>query len=519
MEDPFLALFSAKPELDFYTRENLKKRILNHVSAEATEIRNADLLDRKIAGEEIPNSNGLIDFLASIAQTILELPRTLPRLAWREEARQNFQKSKPHFQLFSFLRQATAAAMLFVIVGVVSLTYFVAPTRTAVAQLSVESGTVQLRVADSNFFQNIEKMATIRLGDTIRVDADSTAQLAFYDDSKLHLAEETEMSITDFKPDFVSRGDSAVRVALLAGGIEADVEKNAAFEIETATSNVEATRAKFSVAIDPTTGSTKIKTDEEMVAVSSHQNSEMVALLAGESVIFAGEKEFSTPLIAAEAVFELPALEKLKTKIDLIKIRNFDALIAAQNDEDEVAHKILTTAEDSLTSLLFACDLTPTEGGKFSALEIFIRKNYPEGATREAVLQNLNQTVIVGKILNYYFVAPQKLRGVPAFEILARDRYAPTGQLRNLFATLRAGELAQTEIQPLVSELADKLTLELASGSDENKISVLLASMQNEPIFLPALRKLSEILPTTIRELVDVKIQQLEERVREYTDG
>ncbi len=519
-------LFSVKPEFDLNMQKNVKKRILNHILAEREEIKNAEILDRKITGKRVKSSAGALDFLAAIAEAFFSLPKVLPQISWRKKTRENFESR--HFpSFFGILRQATAFAILFVVIGGIALTSFVSQTRTAVAQLSVESGVVKIREAKSTFFKEVGEVTTIRLGDTIRVGIDSTAELAFYDASKLFLTAETEVSITAFDPDFISRESSGVTVALLSGSLDAEVAKeNSSFEVETPTGSVEAQNAKFSVAVDSETGSTKIQTSEDVIAVKSSKNLEAVALVAGESVVFPKEEvllaEFEVEA-EAETAIELPPLGKLQTEIEFVKIRSFDALIASQNEDDSIARKIRASVEEKLDLLLFESGILEVEGGELEALGIFLHKNYPEGPSRKIVLKNLRQIAEVGEILNYYFVAPQKLRGAPAFEILAKEKYVPTGRLRNLFAALRAGELAHIEIQPLVEKLSDELAIELAgslSGGDSKKLaSELLAGMQEQPIFLSALEKLEPIVPNTVRDLISAKILQLEEVIQKYAGG
>ncbi|MFH1546226.1 MAG: FecR domain-containing protein [Patescibacteria group bacterium] len=465
-----------------------------------------------------------MDFLAAIAEAFLNLPKVLPQISCRKKIRENFESYRfPSF--FGILRQTTAFAMLVIVVGGIALTSFISQTRTAVAQLSVESGVVKIREAKSAFFTEVEKSATIRLGDTIRVGIDSTAELAFYDASKLFLTAETEVSITAFDPDFISRENSGVTVALLSGSLDAEVAKeNSSFEVETSTGSVEAQNAKFSVSVNSATGSTKIQTSEDVVAVKSSKNSEAVALVAGESVVFEEEEIlFAEAEDKDEKAVELPLLKELQTDLEFAKIRSFDALIASQNGDDSIARKIRASVKDSLDSMLLESGISKVEGGEVEALGIFIRKNYLDGPTRELALKNLDQISATSEILNYYLVAPQKLRGIPAFEILARERYVPTGRLRNLFAALLAGELAHAEIKPLVKKLAENLTVEIAknlSGRDSEKsVSELLAGLQDQPIFLPVLEKLEPIVPSATRSLVSDKIDRLEERVREYAGG
>ncbi|MCK5472332.1 hypothetical protein KAI54_04055, partial [Candidatus Gracilibacteria bacterium] len=276
--------------------------------------------------------------------------------------------------------------------------------------------------------------------------------------------------------------------------------------------------------VNSATGSTKIQTSEDVVAVKSSKNSEAVALVAGETVTFFEDEVLLAKKVEEdEKVVELPPLKELQTGIEFIKIRSFDALIASQNGNDSIARKIRVSVKDSLDLMLLRSGVSKVEGGEVDALGIFIRKNYLDGPTRQLALKNLNQISVTGEILNYYLIAPQKLRGVPAFEILAKEKYIPTGQLRNLFATLRMDELAHAEIKPLVKKLVGELTIEIAkniSGRDSRKlVGELLAGMLEQPIFLPALEKLEPIVPSTTRNLVSDKINRLEELIQKYAGG
>ncbi|MCF7845931.1 MAG: FecR family protein [Candidatus Peribacteraceae bacterium] len=505
------------PEVDAATHANLKKRILNRIVAESEEFRNAEILDKKLSGKKI-KSSGWLDFLASIAEAILNLPKVLPHRGWRSSVREGFKPSRaPRF--FGFLRQATAFTVLLIFAGGITLTTFISQTQTAAAQLSVSSGVVKIRAADSTFFEDVNKIATVRLGDTIRVEANSTAELSFYDASRMFLTSSTEVAITEFKPNFISRENSSLKVALLSGSVDAEVAKaDSSFSVETPTGSVEATSAKFSVAVNPQTGSTKIQASEDTVAVKSTKNPESVALVAGESVVFADE-----PIIAVEEVAELPSLGKVQTDLELVKIWSFDALIAAQGGDNVIAKKTLASNRDKLAALIVAGGSDLMDGGELEALNIFIRKNYPDGPGRDIALQNLQQIGDVEEILGYYFVAPQKLRGVPEFEIIARDDYTPPGRLRNLFAVLRAGELAHPEVAPLVGNLSDKLITGLAadlqSADAAKQVDELLAAMGSQPIFKPVTQKLQALLDPGFTESITQATAAMEVRLSQYIGG
>ena len=504
-----------RPELEISARENLKKRILNRISAEKIENNSAEILDKKLAGEKIP-ALGWLDRLAALAEMLLDLPRVRPRRNWRESTRENFEPGdRRHF--FGILRQATAFALLLVVGGGVILTSFVSQTRTAVAQLSVESGIVKIRTAESPFFEKIQKSATIRLGDTVRVENNSTAALNFFDASKMRVTENSEIAITEFSPDFISRENSAVKVAVLAGSVETIVAKEAgnSFEVETSTGSVEAQNATFSVAIDPTDGSTKIETTEEMVAVRSLESSTAVALTAGESVVFAEAEIVALAEISPEIIPEFvpPAIADVRTKSEFIKIRFFDSLIAAEDEDIELAKKIRTDAKTTIAELAESFGVVD---GDLDALALFVRKNYSDDELRSQILADIGQATTLGEILNYYFLAPRKLRGVPEFEILARDGYFPLARVRNLVAVLRAGELAHIEVRPLAADLIAEFIVDLSTDLSAQKALDFIATTKNQPIFLPVLRGLLSNADESTTIILQNTIAEMEATISEY---
>ncbi|MFH1375376.1 MAG: FecR domain-containing protein [Patescibacteria group bacterium] len=525
LEKLFLTVLGRLPELDQEAQENIKKRVLNHIVAEARLYENAEKLDRKIAKRErVISPSGVLDWLAAIAQALAQLPKVLPKVAWRERVRNHFAAwRRPVFLLF--LRRAVAFTILFIVLIGTAGTAFVyemQEARAEVARVAVESGVVKIREANQTFFRSIEEETTVRVGDTVRVEEDSTASMVFFDASEMWLTGGTEVAIAGFNLALRGMEKSGVQVALLAGSVETTVAKDAndpAFEIATSTGSVEAQNAKFSVKIDPETGATKVQTEEDIVAVKSIKSNEAVPLVAGETVVFASEKVLAAEVAAAEET-ELPQIGKLQTGTDIIQIRMFDALIAAQEGSSKTAQKIKNTTQEQLTLLLIECGMTDPGTDRIEVLELFLRNNYPEGPTRDVVSKHLARAATVEKILNYYFFDPAFLRGRPEFEILAASSYTPPGRLRNLFATLRAGQLAHREVQPIISELMEALTVELAGDllgrETEQRVSELLSGMQAQPIYLPALQKLQPIIPSKARYLVDNKIVELVAGVSAY---
>jgi len=522
-ESKFERIFAQKffiPTIEVSVRDNLKKRILNRIQAEKSEKNSAEVLDKRLAGKKV-ESFGWLDRLAALAEMLLDLPRIRPRQSWQKVTREDFEvaNSRPYF--FGILRQATAFALLLFVGGGIILTSFISQTRTAVAQLSVESGIVKIRTAKSPFFEVIQNSATIRLGDTIRVESNSTAALNFFDASEMRLTENSEISITEFSPDYISREKSGVKVAVLAGSVETTVSKEDgnSFEVETSTGSVEAQKARFSVAINPTDGSTKIETSEEMVAVRSFENTEAVALVAGESVTFADnlpEVESVVTAVTEDEIipeFILPVIEDIQIKIEFIKIRFFDSLVAAEDDEIELAKKIRADTKNSIAEIATFCNIADSD---LDAIALFVRKNYSENEMRARILTDVSQAKILGEILNYYFVAPQKLRGVPEFEILIRDRYLPLARVRNLFSVLRAGQLAHTEVQPLVDSLLVEFIADLSIDLNEQKALDFVATTKNQPIFLPVLRQLIEFADESTKIIFENTITEMEKRINGY---
>ncbi|MCF7836407.1 FecR domain-containing protein [Candidatus Gracilibacteria bacterium] len=522
-ETRFGQLFT-KPELDLETQSNLKKRLLNQIYTELREDFEAQTLDRQIAGKKIKATGGMLDFLASVVEALLNLPKVLPERMWQTRTRENFEGRAPR-RFFIVLRQATAFAMLLIVGGGITLTSFITQTQTAVAQLAVSSGVVQVREAQSTFFEEVAGFATIRLGDTIRVGVNSTADLSFYDASKMHLTASTEVSITEFSPNYISREKSGVKVAVLSGSVNAEVaaKEDSSFQVETSTGSVEAQNAKFSVAINPQTGSTKIQSSEDsedVVAVKSSKNSESVALIAGEAVIFADPASEMLVSKNASGEIELPSITKIASEAEFIKIRSFDALVSAQDGDVAIANKIRAGIEEKLDSLLIASGVAEIHGGGMEALQIFVSKNYLVGEQRAATLANLQQAGEINQILNYYFVSPRFLKGVPEFEILANSSFTPSGKLRNLFAVLRAKQLAHTEIHATIDTLAARLTLELAENLRRQNLTAELAQilqrMENQPIFLSVLTNLQSLIPIQDSAVVEKEIQTLEQRIQKY---
>lgn len=525
LEKLFLMALGRLPELPPDAQENMKKRVLNHITAEARLYEDAEKLDRKIAKKErVISPSGVLDWLAAIAQALAQLPKVLPKVAWRERVRDRFAAWRsPAFLLF--LRKVVAFAILIIVfVGVAgtAFVYEMQEARAEVARVAVESGVVKIREASGTFFRSVEGEATVRVGDTIRVEEDSTARMIFFDASEMWLTADTEIAIADFNLAFRGMERSGVQVALLAGSVETTVAKDVndpVFEIATSTGSVEAQNAKFSVKIDPETGATKVQTEEDTVAVKSIKSNESVSLVAGETVVFASEKVLAAEIVAA-AETELLPLGRLQTGTDIIQIRMFDALIAAQDGNSKTAQKIKNTAQEQLALLLVECGMADPGTDRVEVLELFLRNNYPEGPPRDIVSKYLARAATVEKVLNYYFADLALLRGRPEFEILADSGYTPPGRLRNLFATLRAGQLAHQEVQPIISELMEALTVELAGDllgrETEQRVSELLSGMQAQPIYLPALQKLQPIIPSKARYLVDNKIVELVAGVSAY---
>jgi hypothetical protein len=453
--------------------------------------------------------------------------RLLNQIAAQKEAARFDKAMRPHknrFGLFPATVQKTVASfILLLVVGGISLTvslYRDSTANTKIAWVSTESGVVKILPAGGDFFQTITGEVAVRLGDTIRVDKDSIASLRFWDASKMRLTPETEVAITNFQLDTLENEKSTVRVALLAGSVDTVVNRektSPAFEIATPSGNVAAKKAKFSVSLDKQTGKVEVATSESSVAVTpaspSNDSGETVALVAGQTAVFSDDKV----LVAATdegdaevATFTPPAFNKILTETDFIQIHLFDALAAAQKGDTWVAQKIEAGVAEDLAQILKEFGVVKT-ADQITTLISLVEKHYPNNPKLAAATANLGRANSVAQILNYYFIQPSLLRGIPEFELLAKSNYQPPAQLQNLFALLKARQLASRAIQPTIETLTTELISELAAGNFEK----LVAEM-DQPVYLFALRELAPLLPEEKQAVVTGKITELEAQVAEY---
>lgn len=476
----------ASVSIDSTTRGNIKKRLLNQIKSQQEDAR----------------------FEKRMQPRRLRLPSLLT---------------------FAALKKTVASLILALVVGGISFTislYGDSAAQTKVAWVSAESGEVKILSAGGEFFQTISGEVAVKLGDTIRVGKDSVASLRFWDASKMRLTPETELAITSFQLDSLENEKSAVRVALLSGSVDTVVNRektSPAFEIATPSGSVAAKKAKFSVSLDKQTGKVEVATSESSVAVTSSakqpdNKNETVALVAGQTAVFSDDKVFvaATDENSEEvaATFTPPAFSKVLTATDFVQIHFFDALSAAQKGDTWIAKQIEAGVEDDLAAILKEFGVTKT-ANQLTTLVGLLEKYYAENPKLPALLANLNRADSVAQILNYYFIKPSLLRGIPEFELLAKSNYQPPADLQNLFALLKAKQLASRAIQPTVVTLTTELLSEIALSAN---FSQLVGEM-NQPVYLFTLRELAPLVAAEKQALVISQITELEAQVAKYIGG
>jgi len=472
----------ASVSIDSVTRANIKKRLLNQIKAQKEDAR----------------------FEKQMQPRRLRLPSLLT--------------------FATFKKTVASLILLLVVVGIsftVSL-YGNSAAETKVAWVSAESGEVKILPAGGEFFHTITGEVAVKLGDTIRVSKDSVASLRFWDASKMRLTPETEVAITSFELDNLQNEKSAVRVALLSGSVDTVVNRektSPAFEIATPSGSVAAKKAKFSVSLDKQTGKVEVATSESSVAVTSstgdNTKNETVALVAGQTAVFSDDKVLvaATDEKTEDAVvaFTPPAFSKVLTATDFVQIHFFDALSAAQKGDTWIAKQIEAGIEEDLAGILKEFGVTKT-ANQITALISLLEKNYAENPKLPALTANLTRANSVAQILNYYFIKPNLLRGIPEFELLAKSNYQPPAELQNLFALLKAKQLASRAIQPTVTTLTSELLSELALSADFTK----LVGEMNQPVYLFALRELTLLVAVEKQALVATRITELEAQIEKY---
>jgi hypothetical protein len=419
---------------------------------------------------------------------------------------------------FISLRQAVALATLLVVVFGIALTSFLSQIQTTLAEevgrLEIQLGTVKVRSADQPFFAEVFDGSVVHVGDTIRVEAGSEAVLAFLDKSQIQISPETELAITDFHLDVVDVGKSTVKVALVAGTLEATVAKelaDAAFAIETPSGVVEAQKAQFAVVVDAR-GATTVTANESGVAFTpSLAGSEPTLIAEGQAGVSSGN---AVQLSQAEEAAQILPIAELANLTDIWQIRTFDALIAAQGSSMSEARGILEMINTGLRMELKRLAVVDTPDDLLTALALAIEENYLEIPERAAALTDLALADQTLTVLNYYFVAPEQRVGVPEIAMVREARYQPSAELKKLFAVLSARNLAAKSSEVLVTELvrvvAQNYGRSLARADAENYTKKLLADMAAQPIYLPALREMRLTAPASVRYLLDRKIVELE---------
>jgi len=526
-------LFARRPvrrdRLDISRRQagDLKKKLLAQIEPR-DEQDHAFLLDKKIRTKPSARPVDMMDWLAVVAFELTLLPKVLPHVAWYEAARARLARARQLPQLF-LLRRATAfVAFLVVTLGVagVSLMSSSSATLAGVAVLDITDGIVKVRAADATFFVTVSDGSQIRVGDTIRVEQNGAASLAFADLSEMHLAEGTEITITDSEPvsamPIIRDDESSTRVALMSGSVETEVTQSdtaVSFEIETSTGLIQANKSKFAVSIDTQTGATEVITSEDTVAVRNMTETTSTELLAGERAVLGG---------TAVIVDEAPAaagtdIVQLATQIDILTTRSFDALVLAQHSQSKTAKKAMQMIHAELAQLSRSLSIEFVAGQEAAALRIWLVSAFAGADELPAMTANLSLISQLETITNHYLVDPTLRRGAPEFDIATRDRYRPTPELRKLHAALSARNLAALDIQPAVSQLIDTVIAayrrDILDRDSEAWLTGLLAGMDQQPLYLPAMQPLAAELPIAHQDMIQPEEVAMQERLSGYIGG
>lgn len=444
-----------------------------------------------------------------------------------ESFAQKISPERTFYSVFSRFQKVAASLVLIAMTMGIGLTFFLFSPKSSYAEvgkISVETGQVKIRSAEGSFYQPIEKEAIVRVGDNIRVEKNSLALLSLRDTSKIKLSEETELEIKSFQANGTELKQSDVKVTLLSGSVETIVQKNenAALQIQTASGTVQAQNAKFSVTIDPETGKTEVATTEDQVDVTSVNNSQSQSLVAGQTATISEVTDTVAVTDSPSTVVTepaLPNLENIKLKIDLAKIRSFDALIAAQKGEIENAKKIQALVQNELQQLDKELGAEQIETNEATALRLLVQQFFVESTDRQTCLADLSKIEYIEEILSYYYISPNLLYGLPEFELLPKN-YKPKPALRSLYATLKVYQLARIEeVRPYADKLLNVLVTESASIIIAGDVSPLTESFLaniDQPIYLAALRTLAAQIPEAGQALIQQKITELEGRVQKY---
>ena len=504
------------PDLGFDVQKKLKRKIFRKIAPSLLIENRAKLLDRKISGKEkIKMPAELLDWLVVIASSLYNLPKVVPRVAWRERVRSRFISLRVPF--WKTLRQSATFAVLFVMVMGIVFTFVspADPVFAEVARLSVEKGVAHQRSVGEESFSIVVGEASVRLGDTIRLELDSSARLSFLDKSEIELTSETELSIIEFQQYENETEKNKVKVNVVSGSVL--VNATSAFEIETPTGSIEANKAEFSVEINQESGAAIVQANKETVAIKSlNDGQEMFALEAGQTATMSSSQVLLAETVVQPQNLELPKIEELLTKIDIIQIRSFDTLIIAQSGEVNIAQKNQALLREELKGILSSLTLTEVEINSMEALELLLRENYLESPQLSEIFSYLTKIKRVESILNYYLAGTELLRGLPEFELLPSN-YRPPTRFRNIFAVLRVRQLAYEEARSFAKELTSILINDLIASIQAGNNQELLKEIQegmNEPIYLSSLEKIQESVP-----LLDEQLSQLINKLKKEIEA
>lgn len=512
-------LRAARVDISKSTKEHIKRQLFVRIGLVSA--KQAQSLERRIK-RPTNQPNELIDFLAYIAMALRQLPKVLPRVVFKEHVRDRLTALRFRFWI-PRLRRVSAFAVVVLLLMSVVLVSFVSQTQTTlaeVARLDVQSGSVKIRPANEKFFTIANDGMSMYVGDTLRVESDSGAELAFLDHSTLRLAADTEIEITAFRADTDILANSQVNLALVTGVVNVDVAKGsttATFAIETPSGTVSAQKAKFSVEVGKN-GATQVITDEETVALRTDDTT-TTELTAGKTALLAdsGGIEIATTQVVGtpSSKLDLPDPSAVATELDILQIRLFGALSDAQAGNTEVAQKTKTAVGSDLTRLLADFGVTDVVSDQTAVLSMTLIDQTADTTERSEALYYLTVIDQLESILDHYFVTPTLRQGVPELELVRSQNYQPTAQLHRIYTALYAQSLAAESagvaVQQLITTVAAEYTAQFATVDDPVAYTtVLLRGMANQPLYLDFLQALQAAAPAEVQVLLTKKIAELD---------
>lgn len=530
------------------TQDALRIRLLNRIGA-----------SHHSFAARVSISSRTPDWLTVIADELRLLPRASPRTAWRERVRTEFTVLSAPRRFALFLTRATAFALATVVaIGIasVSFVYETAPTYAEVGTLNIAMGSVKIRPADATFFIEARTGTIVHEGDTLRVETAGKATLALTNTGRLELAAHTEIAI---KPQPTTTAivrqqvvEPTVSVAVLSGSVNAKMENQhdtQTLAIETPSGTVAAPQAsEVAVAVDAA-GTAEVTTSSDNVALTPLDGALTKELPAGSRALLSATtllvtdlaspvdivttprpvvvaSEHSVQSLTPKPIVETPPpvpdpFLAIATEVDILKTRSFDALAFVESGDLAAAMRAAAAADDALVVLARRADSAFT--GDALAARAFLAaesSKHLDDIAQTTFTADLAKLGLLADITRDALANPAQLRGVPEFAIVQRDRYTPTPELRKLFTALSLRNFAASAVQAradtLISLVISGYASGLGSANNHTWTESLIAGMESQPIYLPALREMRVSAPASVRYILDHKIAELEAAYAAY---